>query len=271
MSKGSPSSACRLLGKAATHPNGPSMPARSRREGVSRQGGDARGMRVIIDLHNYGRYSTNIDDAGSGNGAVIGSHAVPRCFEDLWTKLATALQRTPRACAVRPDNEPTQDSRRSGQGRAGGSHAIRPSHEDNHYVEGDVWASAYDWQGQCRSPSNRVGFVDQVVGGSAIHRLGIVLWHRRPRQHLPPRSMVVSCRRSGWRLTAACALGPDRRTSHVVGSFIRRPGKAAVSLQCCRKFGPRSFEGNDGEACDPIRLRCRPCISIFVLVAAIIV
>jgi aryl-phospho-beta-D-glucosidase BglC (GH1 family) len=47
----------------------------------------AHGIQAIVDLHNYGGYSTNINDAGSGNGQKIGTAAVPiSAFTDLWTR-----------------------------------------------------------------------------------------------------------------------------------------------------------------------------------------
>lgn len=63
----------------------------------------ARGVRVIVDVHNYGSYNSNwAQDAAAnygyvavGKGNTIGSPAVPySAFSDLWSKLSAALKGT---------------------------------------------------------------------------------------------------------------------------------------------------------------------------------
>jgi aryl-phospho-beta-D-glucosidase BglC (GH1 family) len=73
----------------------------------------ARGISVIVDLHNYGRYhggigqTTDTAAAGNGQGNTIGSAAVPiSAFVDFWTKLAGALKDQPGVYAYDIMNEP---------------------------------------------------------------------------------------------------------------------------------------------------------------------
>jgi len=72
-----------------------------------------RGMSVIVDLHNYGRYNGGIgittDDtrAGNGQGKTVGSASVPiDAFTDFWSKLADVLKNQPGIYAYDIMNEP---------------------------------------------------------------------------------------------------------------------------------------------------------------------
>jgi aryl-phospho-beta-D-glucosidase BglC (GH1 family) len=48
---------------------------------------EARGMRVILDMHNYGRYKI------SGTNYIIGSPEVPRdAFRDVWERIAAHVK-----------------------------------------------------------------------------------------------------------------------------------------------------------------------------------
>jgi Ca2+-binding RTX toxin-like protein len=100
---------------------------------------DSLGMKVIIDLHNFGRYGGN----------TIGSAAVSyEQFADFWSKLASALKGTPGLIGYDIMNEPHT---------MGGSHhwpiaaqaavdAIRKvDMQTTVYVEGDNWATASTW------------------------------------------------------------------------------------------------------------------------------
>ena len=87
----------------------------------------ARGIRVIVDLHSWGRYHGGIglrtDTAGAGfnGGNPIGSTAVPiSAFVDLWTKLAGALKNQPGVYAYDIMNEP-HDMGGGQRGDVGGS------------------------------------------------------------------------------------------------------------------------------------------------------
>ena len=73
----------------------------------------ARGMSVIVDLHNSGRYNggvglpTDTTNTGFGWGNPIGSAAVPiSSFTDFWTKLAGALVNQPGIYGYDVMNEP---------------------------------------------------------------------------------------------------------------------------------------------------------------------
>lgn len=100
---------------------------------------EERGMNVILDLHNYGRF---------GN-AVLGSDALSNdVFSDFWTKLATELKNQKSVIGYDLMNEPHD---------MGGAHvwpaaaqaavdAIRTVDMDTTiYVEGDAWAGASNW------------------------------------------------------------------------------------------------------------------------------
>jgi len=70
----------------------------------------ARGMKVIIDLHNYGRYAVN-NNGGSGWGGsdekIIGQPGVPRtAIAEIWTRLATEFNAHPALFAYDLMNEP---------------------------------------------------------------------------------------------------------------------------------------------------------------------
>jgi aryl-phospho-beta-D-glucosidase BglC (GH1 family) len=98
-----------------------------------------RGMEVIVDLHNYGRYG----------GAVIGSAALPtEAFADFWVKLAGELKDQGALRGYDIMNEP--------HGMGGASvwptaaqaavDAIRTVDTSTAiYVEGDGWANAHNW------------------------------------------------------------------------------------------------------------------------------
>ncbi|RAI38555.1 hypothetical protein CH338_12260, partial [Rhodoplanes elegans] len=99
----------------------------------------ARGMDVVVDLHNYGRY----DDA------VIGSPSVPAAaFADFWGKLAGTLGDHPAVSGFGLMNEPhdmggahvwpAAAQAAADAIRAAGSHATL-------VVSGDGWSGAASW------------------------------------------------------------------------------------------------------------------------------
>ena len=100
----------------------------------------AAGVKVIIDLHNYGRYG----------GKTIGSESVSYAqFADFWKKLATELKDMPALAGYDLMNEP--------HSMGGAQHwpaaaqaavdAIRTvDMKTAIYVEGDQWATATFWQ-----------------------------------------------------------------------------------------------------------------------------
>ena len=109
----------------------------------------ARRMRVIVDLHNYGRYDKNIQNAGYGRGETIGSAAVPiPAFADFWTKLASELKDHPAVWAYDIMNEPHNMGRRlrwpkAAQAAVNGIRSV--DMRTTLLVEGDGWAQAFHW------------------------------------------------------------------------------------------------------------------------------
>lgn len=98
---------------------------------------DALGVKVILDLHNYGRYG----------GQAIGSDAVPTtAFADFWGKMAAAVGNSPALLGYDIMNEP-HDMPTSWKASAQAAvDAIRMvDMEHKIYVEGTGWASARYW------------------------------------------------------------------------------------------------------------------------------
>jgi endoglucanase len=100
----------------------------------------ARGMQVVVDMHNFGRY----------NGQTIGSAAVPiTAFQDFWTKLAGALQGYTNIYGYDIMNEPHDMGDptiwpAAAQAAVNGIRTVDTSHAI--VVEGDHWSSANVWQ-----------------------------------------------------------------------------------------------------------------------------
>ncbi|PTQ12339.1 hypothetical protein CLG96_07345 [Sphingomonas oleivorans] len=97
-------------------------------------------MKVIVDLHNYGRYE----------GVTIGSGSVtPERFADFWQKLATELRGSPALAGYDLMNEPHNmgGADRWPKAAQAAVDAIRrvDGTQDIH-VEGDGWSGAHSWQ-----------------------------------------------------------------------------------------------------------------------------
>lgn len=124
----------------------------------------SHGIGVIVDLHNYGRwtqqYATDVttmlgradqspmiyDSPNNQSSGIIGSAAVPQAaFVDLWTKLATALHGTPGLIGYDLMNEP-HDMGTSAiwpSAAQAAINAIRSVDKSTTiYIEGDMWANA---------------------------------------------------------------------------------------------------------------------------------
>ena len=118
--------------------NGPLDQEELKRLDVFVQGAGKRGMKVIPDIHNYGRY----------HGKLVGSADVPNAaFKDLWQKLATHYRKEDAIFAYGLMNEPhdmkglwpaTAQAGVDGVRTADQTHAI--------LVPGDGWSSAKDWR-----------------------------------------------------------------------------------------------------------------------------
>ena len=99
-----------------------------------------RGMKVVIDLHNYGRY----------DGQVIGSSAVPIAeFQNFWMKLASALSDHPAIWGFGIMNEPhdmggAQVWPAAAQAAVNGIRST--GSRETIIVSGDGWSGAQSWQ-----------------------------------------------------------------------------------------------------------------------------
>lgn len=116
-----------------------------------------RGIQVIIDLHNYGRYDSQwaakaAADYGffaPGSGDTIGSAAVPiSTYADFWSKMATALEGQPGLAGYDIMNEPYNMGGATVWPSAAQAavNAIRAIDMNPLIlVEGTQWASAQYW------------------------------------------------------------------------------------------------------------------------------
>lgn len=95
----------------------------------------AVGLKVLFDLHNYGRY----------RGELIGSHAVPvSAFTDTWKRITRAIMNKPALYAYGLMNEPGDMSwTTSAQYGVNGVRAADWSRPI--YVAGTRWGQAGDW------------------------------------------------------------------------------------------------------------------------------
>lgn len=133
-----------------------------------------RGMQVIVDIHNYGRYNPNwaadaaanygIVGPKSNSGLVIGSSSLPiSAFKDLWTKLARALVGHTSLAGYGLMNEPHGLGAgvwpKAAQAAADGIRTVDMNTPI--YVSGSQWASAYKWPQQNQDlhitdPANKI-------------------------------------------------------------------------------------------------------------------
>ena len=118
-----------------------------------------RGMQVIVDLHNYGRYNLNyaaqaaansgITSSNDPTAAVIGSSAVPvSAFANLWSHLAAQLDGHVGLAGYDIMNEPYNMGSTTiwPQAAQAAVNAIRTADTSTPiYVEGYQWAGAENW------------------------------------------------------------------------------------------------------------------------------
>ena len=117
----------------------------------------ARDMEVIVELHNFGGYTTNWQQvaasnwgnfAPGGSPQMIGSSAVPiSSFVNFWTKLSTALKDDAGLAGYDIMNEPHDISNSTWQTAAQSAvNAIRAvDTQTTIYVEGNNWSNASVW------------------------------------------------------------------------------------------------------------------------------
>ena len=101
---------------------------------------NAQGIKVIIDLHNYGRYK----------GQTIGSSSVPSSkFADFWSKLASELKGSPALLGYDIMNEP-HDMGGSTVWKTAAQAAVdairKVDMNTTLFIEGDGWSGAHSWQ-----------------------------------------------------------------------------------------------------------------------------
>jgi endoglucanase len=112
--------------------------------GVLRAAGQRR-MRVILDLHSYGRYQVPSEE-----GQIIGTERVPvAAFADFWSKLAQAVKNEPGLYAYGLMNEPHDmgDVERWPRAAQAAVESIRRvDMRTPIIVPGDDWSSARRWR-----------------------------------------------------------------------------------------------------------------------------
>jgi endoglucanase len=119
-----------------------------------------RGMKIILDLHDYGEYSI------SGGVYKLGSTQLPNSYlADLWQKIATRYQNEEAMLGYDIMNEPKLTSAAWFDAAQATITAIRQVDTQKWiYVEGRDWSGAYDWPTSndnlknLSDPSNRLIF-----------------------------------------------------------------------------------------------------------------
>ena len=98
----------------------------------------ARNMRVILDVHNYGKF----------NGNTIGTTSVPHsAFKNLWTRLATEFKDHPALHAYGLMNEPIGMNGHWPRAAQAGMDGVRAVDMKSMVtIAGDVYSSAHAWR-----------------------------------------------------------------------------------------------------------------------------
>lgn len=104
-----------------------------------------RGMKVVLDMHNYDRYTS----ATVGTNIVIGTAAVPNeAFADVWRQIADHYRDETAIYGYGLMNEPHSTGGLWPASAQAATDAIREV-DTNHWVivGGENWSSAYSWRG----------------------------------------------------------------------------------------------------------------------------
>lgn len=98
------------------------------------------GCKVVLDLHNYGRYNGNVINGGTG---VTRAH-----FNDVWVKLSTRYKNNANVYAYGLMNEPHDMGTSDWKGTSDACVDAIRANGDNKLimVAGDDWSSAMRWQ-----------------------------------------------------------------------------------------------------------------------------
>lgn len=128
----------------------------------------SRGIKVIVDMHNYGRYNVNWAKSGNvapGQGSIIGSAEVPyTAYANAWNRIATELNSHPAIEGYGIMNEPYYmgDVNVWPKAAQAATDAIRKADTvTNIYVCGTQWGSSFYWRGNNENlniidPSNKI-------------------------------------------------------------------------------------------------------------------
>lgn len=116
----------------------------------------ASNLKVVIDLHNYGRYESQL----------VGSKNVPAfAFEDLWYKLATEFKNNDAVLAYGLMNEPHDTNGLWHKVAQFGVDGIRKADKKRViYVAGDRWSNSMVWDQHNPKP-----FVTDIIGNNVVY------------------------------------------------------------------------------------------------------
>jgi endoglucanase len=133
----------------------------------------SRGMYVVLDAHNYGRYGLGSFSDVTFHGNVIGSSAVPAsAFADFWTKMASTFKGSAGVFGYDLSNEPhDMNGLWPGAAQAAINGIRSVDAETNIIVEGDGWSGAQYWASNNPSfplndPCNHVLYEAHLYFGS---------------------------------------------------------------------------------------------------------